>query len=252
MAKSKEKVLQELGLSKKEATVYLALLSLGPSAIRKIAEVAGINRGTTHEALKSLQHIGLVSYYHQEKRQHFVAEDPSTLSNIIRRRQEEIEDANQALADILPKLQALPSASSSRPAVKYYENYTGVRTILEDALDSVAKLKQKEYVAYSTAATRPYLYHPLAFPNFNDERIKRGINVRVIAIGSGGDTYGKDERRWLTKKEGAPTYSLIYAGKVAMISLSPSKIPHGLIIEDEGIYQTQLLLFNSLWDSLAK
>ena len=83
-------VLQKLGLAEKEIKVYLALLSLGPSAIRKIATKAGVNRGTTHDALKTLQREGLVSYYHKEKRQHFVAEDPKVLENIVNRKKAEL------------------------------------------------------------------------------------------------------------------------------------------------------------------
>jgi HTH-type transcriptional regulator, sugar sensing transcriptional regulator len=243
-------VLESLGLSSKEVSVYMALLALGPSAIRTIADKAGINRGTTHEVLKQLQTYGLVSYYHKEKHQHFVAEDPAALSNILRRRQQEIEEATKHLEAAIPQLRTLTLAGRSRPAVKYYEDYAGIRTILEDALDSVARLPVKEYAAYSSSTIRPYLYHKKGFPNFTEERIKRKIAMRAIAIGPGGEMRGKDERRWLTKKEGVPTYTLIYAGKVAMISVGRHDTPHGLIIEDEGIYATQMLLFNALWDSI--
>ena len=83
-------------------------------------------------------------------------------------------------------------------------------------------------------------------------RIDKKIHVKTIAIGAGGIVSGNDERRWITKKEGAPTYTLIYAGKVAMISVGSQGIPHGLIIEDDAIFKTQLLIFNSLWETLQK
>ena len=53
--KNIEKTLEQLGLTSKESRVYLTLLELGPTAIRNIAERAGINRGTTYESLKKLQ-----------------------------------------------------------------------------------------------------------------------------------------------------------------------------------------------------
>src|SRR3989344_8948567 len=244
-------VMKKLGLNEKEIKVYLALLSLGPTAIRKIALKAGVNRGTTHEALKTLQHEGLASYYHKEKHQHFVAEDPKILANIVNRKKEEIGDIENNLKDIIPQLNSLLEVSSGRPVVKFYENYSGVRSILEDALSSVGKMDKKEYVAYSSSSISPFLYHKGAFPNFTDERIKRKIYVRTIASGPGGSTHGQDERRWLTKKESSPTYTLIYGGKVAMISVGKNNIPHGLIIEDEGIYKTQFSIFNAVWKSLS-
>jgi sugar-specific transcriptional regulator TrmB len=246
-----QSALEGLGLGAKEVAVYSSLLVLGPTAIRKVAEHAGINRGTTHDALKTLQSRGLVAYYHKEKRQHFVAEEPKALINLLSRKKQELTRAGIALENIMPHLSSLAPGAASRPAVKYYKGYAGIRAILEDVLDSVEKLPKKEYAAYSASAIRPHLYHQDAFRNFTDERIKRKIAVRTIGIGPGGDTRGNDERKWLTKEESAPTYTLLYAGKIAMLSVWQSGTPHGLIIEDDGIYATQLLIFNSLWNSLS-
>lgn len=245
-----EKSLEQLGLTDKEAKLYTTLLSTGPTAIRKIAEKANINRGTTYELLKKLQHIGLVSYFHKGKRQHFVAEDPLVLSNILARKKSEIGEVENNLEKIISELSSMAKKSNTRPVIKFYENYSGLRTILEDVLASTAHLTQKEYSVYSSSTIRPYLYNPDAFFDFTDKRIKKKIHVRTIAVGPGGSVRGKDERKWLTKKEGSPTYTLLYAGKVAMISVGSQNIPHGLIIEDEAIYETQLLIFNSLWKTL--
>ena len=245
-----EKILTKIGLEDKEIRLYATLLSMGPSAIRKIAEKANINRGTTYELLKKLQKIGLVSYFHKGKRQHFVAENPKVLENLFQRKKIEIEDAEKNLEKIISELSFIERKLDNRPVIKFYENYSGIRTILEDVLDSVASLVKKEYTVYSSSTIRPYLYDPRAFPEFTQKRIKKKIRVRTIAIGDGGSIQGNDERKWLTKKEEVSTYTLIYAGKVAMVSIGKENIPHGLIIEDEAIYETQLLIFNSLWKNL--
>lgn len=246
-----EKILEQAGLTQKEAAVYLTLLQLGPTAIRKIAEKAGINRGTTYESLKKLQKMGLVSYFHQGKHQHFVAEEPKALANLLSRKKADVKEAEACLPGIIADLSSLSKKTDHRPVVKFYENYSGVRTILEDVLDSVKKLPKREYAAYSSSSISPFLYHPDAFPNFTAERVKRKIFVRTIASGPGGAIHGRDERKWLSKKQGAPVYKLIYAGKVAMISVGINGAPHGLIIEDGGIYKTELLIFNSLWKHLG-
>ena len=48
-------VLQESGLSKREALVYLALLKTGEETASRISEVSEMNRVTTYGLLKSLQ-----------------------------------------------------------------------------------------------------------------------------------------------------------------------------------------------------
>lgn len=243
--------LKGLGLSDKEIGVYLTLLSLGPAPIRRIGERAAINRGTTHEALKTLQKEGLVAYHHKEKHQHFIAEDPLVLVNLIRKRKDELEGAALNIKEVIPELRSLHSEIAERPVVKYYEGSQGIRTILNDVLDSTEKLSKKEYSVYSSSKIRPYLYQKDAFPNFTEERIGRKIFVRTIAIGEGGKEAGLDERRWLTKN-GAPTYTLIYAGRVAMISIDKKEHLRGVIIEDQYLFETQELLFNALWKTLGK
>ncbi len=249
--KDTEKILEQAGLTPKEAKLYLTLLELGPTAIRKIAEKSGINRGTTYESLKKLQKMGLVSYFHQGKKQHFVSEEPKALANLLSRKKADVQEAETRLPGIISELSSLSKRAGGRPVVKFYENYSGVRTILEDVLDSAKKLPKREYVAYSSSSISPILYHPDAFPNFTEERVKRKIFVRTIASGPGGTVHGHDGRRWLTKKQGAPVYKLIYGGKVALVSVGAHNIPHGLIIEDSEVYKTELLIFNSLWKYLG-
>ena len=102
-----QSALKKIGLAEKEILIYLSLLALGPSPIRKIAEDARINRGTTHEILRDLQRQGLISYFHKEKHQHFVIEDPKNLINFVSRKKQEIEEAKNDIEKIIPKLYPL-------------------------------------------------------------------------------------------------------------------------------------------------
>ena len=69
----------------------------------------------------------------------------------------------------------------------------------------------------------------------------------MISIGRGGELVGLDERKWLSEEESSPTYILIYSGKVAMISLDATGSPVGVIVGNEGLYQTQKMVFEKLW-----
>jgi len=245
-----KEVLKRLGFSEKEVAVYLALLSLGPSPVRKVAEAARVNRGTTHDALRLLQKQGLVSYYHKKKHQYFIAEEPKNMAALVGRRREELEGLAGEITDVIPQLYSLYSVIEERPVVKYYEDAQGIRTILEDVLNTTEKLEKPSYTAYSSSNIRPHLY--TAYPSFTEDRIARKVFARVIAIGPGGKEAGYDERRWLTKKGGAPTYTLIYAGKLAMISVKQQGTPHGVTIEDKSLFETQQLLFDWIWNTLGR
>ena len=248
MSQEIKHTLINLGFSEKEITTYLTLLSQGPSSVRKLAEAANLNRGSAYEALKSLQKEGLVSYYHKEKNQYFSAEDPKTLLEVVKKRQESLQSLEKDTKDIIPELKSRWSELDDRPVVKYYEDHNGIKTILQDVLDTVEETKEKEYFVYSSKDLRPHLYKK--FPSFTEERIKRNIKVSTIAIGAGGKDADLAERKWLTKKGALPTYTLIYAGKLAMISLDKDDGPRGVIVEDQNLFETQKILFSHLWETL--
>lgn len=243
-----ESILKQFGLSEKEIKVYLALLELGPAPVRKIAQRAGINRGTSYDILKSLISQGLASYFHKEKNQYFVAEDPERLKEVLEDKVNNLKKLEDKIETVIPELKSLIQKSGQKPVVKLYEGHKGIKSILQDVLEVMVKNKEKEYLIYSSADIRQYLYQE--FPNFTEQRIKKGIKVKAIAFGQGGMEEGLDERRWLTKEKSSPAYILIYDHKVAMISINEDKQPLGVIIEDRNLATTQKMIHNFVWQQL--
>jgi sugar-specific transcriptional regulator TrmB len=241
-------ILQQLGYNDREIKVYLTLLTGGPSSVRKLAKDTGINRGSVYEALKTLQKESLAGMYQKHKKQFFLAEDPEKLVEAIERKERSVSSLKRDLAEALPELRSLYVHGGAKPTVKYYEGDKGFTIILNDVLKTMAEESDKTYRAYSSAALRDYLYKE--FPNFTKERIARRLNVRVIAIGAGGDDQPLAERRWLNGKDSSPTYSLIYGKKVAFLSLGANKNPLGILIEDSSVAATERLIFDRVWESL--
>lgn len=257
--------LLQFGLDDKEISVYLSLISLGPSPVRLIAKKGKINRGTTYDILKSLVKLGLVSYYKQygkeDKRQYFVAEPPQKLLDAIENKKRNLETLKLHINKSLPELESLYEKSGAKPVAKYYEGREGIKTILQDVLSTMKNALQpplnlrggkgelsKTYYVYSSADIRDYLYK--VYPDFNQDRIAARIANRVIAFGKGGELAGLDERKWMDRQHSSPTYILIYGSKVAMISVTASKEPIGVVIEDQALYQTQKMIFEFNWSKL--
>jgi len=240
--------LEQLGLSEKQAKTYLTCLRLGPAPVRKIAQETDLNRGTCYDILKGLMKQALISYYHKDKHKYFVAEDPNKLRDLIELQEQKLKKTGQKIAKIIPELKSIYDNAEDKPVVKYYEGLGGVRVILKDLLHSFENAKRKEYFVYSASDIRDYLYE--AYPEFTEDRIREKIRVKVIAIGSGGRLCGFDKRKWLSRAKSSPTYILVYQDKTALISIDKKNTPRGVIIEDEGIYHTQRLLFEKMWESL--
>ena len=240
-------VLKKLGFSDKSAKIYLALLSLGPSSVRNLAEYCGLNRGTTYDALKWLKDQGVVNYYHKDTKQTFVAEDPGALHIMIKAQEEALVAIESTLDKIVPELQALHHKGGDRPVARYYEK-KDIPDILQDVIDVCSEDEEPMYRIYSVEGIRQELYE--GFETFSDVRISKGISVQVIAIGKGGELRGLDERKWISSKSETPTYIMIYPGKTAYISLNAKQELVGVVIENEGVYQTQKTVFDSLWNVL--
>ena len=196
-----------------------------------------------------------------------MAEPPQKLLNAVENKKRNLDALRVNISKSLPELESLYEKSGARPVAKYYEGNAGLRVILQDVLATVGQdlpqpllMKRGEkgghndstalkvYYVYSSADIKEYLYK--AYSNFNKDRIKAGIANQVIAFGQGGELAGLDERRCMSEKESSPTYMIIYGGKVAMISLSATGEPVGVIIEDRGLYETQKMIFEFVWNKL--
>ncbi len=241
--------LTSLDLSERQVLIYQTLLRLGPASIRDIAAEAGVNRGTTYETLKALATRGIVSYFPKGRRRVFQAEDPERLLQLGERKQ-------QALGQVMEQLRRdiIPALKSEQPEfspgnVRYYEGDDGVELVLRDLLDSAEKLDTPAYSVISTKTLREHLYRP--FPNFTRQRVSRGIGVRVIAVGDGGDEAELAERKWLPAVAGSDaSYIAIYPPKVAIISLAQQNYPVVIVIDSPAIASTQQLMFDTLWTLL--
>lgn len=242
-------LLEGLGLNRQQAKVYLALLKSGRSSIRQVSARSGVNRGTTYDSLKELSKVGLVSFNVQGERRKYFAEPPQKINQLIADRREQTERMAKDAAKVVPALMSYSSPSGA-PQVRFYEDDEGIEIILRDVLQTVAQLPQKEYHVYSSRALRQYIYR--RFPNFTAQRVKAGIFVKVIAIGTGGDPAELSERRFLAEAadETSSSFNLIYGNRLAMISVSSDLTPYGVVIEEQGVAAMQRLLFNRLWDNL--
>ncbi len=241
-------VLKKLGLSDKAGMVYTTLLSLGSASVRQIADGAGVNRGTTYDILKSLLSDGLVSYVNKDAKNYFIAEDPTHLRVLIKKQQGYLREVEAELESQVPELQSLFSRHGEKPVVRYFEGDRGIRTLLTDVLSTMEKQKDKLYHVYSSSTISEH--YNRAFPKYTEARIARGVHVQVMATGPGGSPRGLDERKWLTKEEGSPAYTFIYAGHLAHIALDAGGQMVGVIIENKAMYEAQRLLFQALWKRL--
>lgn len=244
-----EEIYGLLDLSRREIQIYRSLLSLGPSAIRTVAEKAGINRGTTYELLKQMQQKGIVTYLPKGKRRLFTAREPEILLQLAEDRRESLDQAiDQLKTRVIPDMHHLmPDFNTAN--VSYYEGDSGIELVLRDILNTVAQQDSRSYSVFSSKPIREHLYRP--FPNFTAQRIAKGIEVNVIAIGDGGEDAELSARKWI-KTEGKvdAAYIAVYPPKCAIISLASTNYPTAVVIDSKEVAAAQKIIFDTLWGLL--
>jgi len=238
---------QALGLTDKEAKVYVASLFLGPAPVQKIAEQAEVNRATAYVILDQLAELGLVSQSTEGKKTVFVAEGPEALSHLFDRQREQIEERRKDLGVLLPELQQNQRAESdSAPMVRFYKGKDGVAALLTE-LDRKTKPNSEIYGLMN--ADEVVKAVPDAFKASPKRRLKKNVSSKVIY------SYGKEMPsdpkilRQTKKVDGPILADISLHDGIASFSTYAAKNSIGVIIESKEIVGALRQLFELAWDS---
>ncbi|MDB5259129.1 MAG: transcriptional regulator TrmB [Candidatus Taylorbacteria bacterium] len=114
--------LEQLGFSKKEAEVYLAVLTLGKSTPSKIAKVTKLNRPTVYSVAKTLISKGVISEDLADKSFHLVALPPESLKASIEKSKSELKKKEEIVDAAVESLRVLTAEKNfSVPKIRFVE-----------------------------------------------------------------------------------------------------------------------------------
>lgn len=237
-------ILQNIGLTNKEAAVYLAALEIGTNVVTEIARKAKINRVTTYDIAEKLLKKGILSTHTKKGIRYLTATDPDIVLQEHKRRLQELQKA-------LPELRRL-HGKAPHPRIQYFEGIEGIKAIYADTLTA-----HTEILNYANSQ-EIRLHWPTYDNDYVAERVKKKIYLRGIAP---NDAYGQKvhsenkkkyrEIRLVPKEEIAITNEInIYDNKIAIASFRDNLI--GMIIESDDIANTQRALFKMIWTYAEK
>jgi len=165
--------LSQVGFTKNESQVYLALLELGKGTVSQITRKAGINRTTGYEVLSNLISKGLVSISGKKPKQEYVSESPDNLQIYFEDQLKKNQEYTNTVANLVPQLKTIHSISD-RPQVRFYEGKEGLMHAYEDTLTSHESIR-----AYASVEDTQHTL-PDYFPKYYKRRAKKGIKIRAI------------------------------------------------------------------------
>ena len=236
--------LTKIGLSDKEAKVYLAALELGKAPIQDIAKKAGINRTTTYVMITELEKRGLVKPFKIGKRNYFAAESPDMILDILKKEKQEIENKEREIREILPELKSVYNVAPGRPKIRFFEGTDVNKKINEDILESGTKEIQEIYNADFIRDIISEEEAKIFYKKRTEKKIKyRGLYTRKE--GPFKNPLEFAEEKFIDQKH-FPVFGdvFVYEDRIGMVGKGM-----GVIIESAEISQTLKTVFNLAWNN---
>lgn len=239
--------LEKLGLSDKEALVYLAALELGPSPVQVIARKAEVNRATTYVMIEALLQKGLMSTFDKGKKSLYTAEKPERLHRIVHHERAVVDEKESIIKRLLPDLEAISDAAGERPKVSFFEGIEGLEAMRETIFDSGAE-KMEDVISYDDLR---HLLPEEHWKRHNKKLDSRKIKGRALFTSESGNENPKDSTGlWEYKKLPHKLFPMhgeltVYGDKVAMVALRGKLV--GVIVESKEMATMVRTLFNLAW-----
>lgn len=248
-----EKYLQDLGLTDKEAVVYLALLQVDGATALDLSKKTKINRSTVYVVIESLSKKGLVSETTVGKKTQFQAESPERLETYVERRKAQFEEQSHRLKDIIPEIKSLQRDTGERPIVKYFDGVEGIIASAEELFrDEKGSEDEPVYMMYSRDALEG-LFSKEDRTKFANMRKGKKIYSKSIYSYDKGEIPSDDtgERVKINSREYPITCDVaIYKDKVR-VSVMSKKLS-SIFIRSQDVADTLKSLFKLAFESLKK
>ncbi|PJA47278.1 hypothetical protein CO172_02310 [Candidatus Uhrbacteria bacterium CG_4_9_14_3_um_filter_36_7] len=249
-------IFEQLGFSKKETNIYLALLEMNSTTPSELSHKTGINRTSCYDILETLIKKGLIGKFKKRGKIYFHASDPKRLIQYLEREREEFDkkiiSQQKAVEEILPELSSLiHPKNTSKPKVTFFEGEKGIREAYEDTLNA-----KETILAYANVETM-HEGLPQFFPEYYKRRAKAGIHIKAIVpknyLSQERSKHDREElRESIILEDLSLTFSPevnIYNDKVLIASW---KEKMAVLIESKEFAHLQKLIYQLIWNFIKK
>lgn len=244
-----EKFLQDIGLSDKEAKVYLALLAVDSYSVAELATKTGINRTTVYPLLDSLIEKKLVIEVKIDKKTHYQAESPERIETYVKNQQTRLEEQSKILSEIIPRMKSISRETGEKAIVKYMDGREGILRSIKDYYTSSDE-GGTAYLFYSKDLIQE-VFGPQDTNNARKTRIGQKIITKSIYNYSKGEIPSDEtgERIRIDEKKYPIKCDIgIYKDKVRIHTLG--KNLSAIFIKNQDVADSLKILFEIAFESL--
>jgi len=228
-------LLKNIGLSDKEAIIYLVSLKLGSNPASIIAKYAEINRCTTYSILDSLIKKGLVADFEKEKIKYFTSLPPQQLINYVDEKRRDLAYFKNEIISHLPQFEVLDQKEKIIPSILSYSGKSGLAQIYN------AVVQETPLLVWGIPAKEKHEF----FSRFAPQYLRNHKSLRVIK-------YSKNKIIKYEIKSSADLYKLNLVQPVEFITrkkiiLASASDSYGVEITNPDIVKYFKNKFNLSW-----
>lgn len=252
-----KETLEALGMTDKEADIYLALRALGTAPASLVAKRTGLPRSTVQFLCQNMQRRGILSMVQRKNVFLFSADDTKRLFSLLEFQRGQLARKEEDLHRIVGELERLGHPDTTLPKVRFYEGEEGVAAAWDSVFEGVGQ--GGEIIGF---------VHPLqpakdpasgALDSFVKRRKRKGIRMRCIATKSPmsellrqGDA-GAARTTFIMPEgsDASPSEIMVYGGKVCIVTVELGAV-FATVIENRSIASLLRAVFESEWKALRR
>lgn len=241
-------VLENIGLTKGEVKVYLALNKLGESAVGAIGKISGVSKSKIYDILEKLIAKGLVGYIVKENTKYFFANNPTMILDYISKEEQEIQNTKKEVENIIPLLMAQRASALKKRVAEIYEGFKGIKAIREELM---LTFKHGDMLLVLGAPRIANEMWEGWFREFHKNRIKRKISMKIIYNSDARD-YGKlrqkmkiTEVKYLPSDLVSPNWIDIFNDAVLFVMILSE--PIAFVVRDKELAKSFKAYFDIMW-----
>lgn len=234
--------LEDIGLTKTEAKVYMTTLDLGSALAGTISQKAGIHRRSVYDALERLIEKGLVSFITKNNRKWFEAVEPNRLLEIAN---EKINNLKQ----IMPRLELKHGTAKEKQEAVFFKGKSALKTVFDD---QITEKKTIYVVGASVEASDILKYY---FTHYDKKRKANRIPIKMIFPEDSRKSpmlknVPLSEIKFLPQKYISPVGTNIYGDRVAIVVWTEE--PVAILIKNKDVAEAYKRYFNFMWERAKK
>ena len=124
-----ESTLEEIGLTKNEIKIYVALLDLGLTTSGAIIKQTGVHTSKVYDGLERLMEKGLVTYIVKANRKNFKAVNPKRLLDFLEDKRKRIVFQEKEVREILPELKLKQQLVGDTTDAEVFKSWKGMDAV---------------------------------------------------------------------------------------------------------------------------